>query len=600
MLRKMRETHHFTWGKENTQGGERNKISSLRFKFGEEFLQLSIDTPINTLLTTDHLCDIMKLYNDISKGGVRVKKAISTKQALLFASIVWILCLSMFVGTTMSWFSDSVTSGSNVIQSGTLDARFEYRTDDSQNWASVTSASSLFSGNTGWVPGSSQTVYLRVTNTGTLPLRYTVGTVITSETYSTNVEGSAYKLSDYLIVSAVSVETGANAVSLTDAESTDAQSSASIGTSAVENRELAVGGYDIWSLTVALPDNSATASAANPAAGAEAPRIEFSVVLAAMQVSKDADGFAIENNGTTIVSTEAELRAALLKDGTVVLKNDITLLNGAVTVSGKTVLDLNGCTLLNNTALTASTDETSNKSSAPKFTDEQLKADSAILLSSGTLTVRDSSTGKTGKIYSKSIYAVYTAGTGASAVTLEGGSLDSGNNTALYLSNTAFTMSGGTVNGMALYSGCTAEISGGSVATSFVLSEGTLTVTGGSVTGSILLNGSNAVASISDGTFKGTVVLTGATLNISGGAFYGNFSITGGKLNISGGSFEKDFNVTRGISPVIKITGGRFAFDPISYTATGYAVISESEGTESENKIWIVVPATAGETTDQG
>ncbi len=50
----------------------------------------------------------------------------STKRALLLSALSLLLCVSMLIGSTFAWFTDSVTSGSNVIQAGTLDIVMEY------------------------------------------------------------------------------------------------------------------------------------------------------------------------------------------------------------------------------------------------------------------------------------------------------------------------------------------------------------------------------------------------------------------------------------------------------------------------------------------
>ncbi len=44
----------------------------------------------------------------------------STKHALLMSTLALLMCVSMFVGSTFAWFTDSVTSAGNTIQSGTL------------------------------------------------------------------------------------------------------------------------------------------------------------------------------------------------------------------------------------------------------------------------------------------------------------------------------------------------------------------------------------------------------------------------------------------------------------------------------------------------
>ena len=44
----------------------------------------------------------------------------STKRALLMSALALVLCVSMLVGSTFAWFTDSVVSGNNIIKSGNL------------------------------------------------------------------------------------------------------------------------------------------------------------------------------------------------------------------------------------------------------------------------------------------------------------------------------------------------------------------------------------------------------------------------------------------------------------------------------------------------
>ena len=45
-----------------------------------------------------------------------------TKRALVFSVLSLLLCFSMLAGTTYAWFTDTVASTGNIIQSGILDA----------------------------------------------------------------------------------------------------------------------------------------------------------------------------------------------------------------------------------------------------------------------------------------------------------------------------------------------------------------------------------------------------------------------------------------------------------------------------------------------
>lgn len=55
----------------------------------------------------------------------------NTQKALIASLLSLLLCFSMLIGTTYAWFTDTVTSGSNVIQSGNLDIVLEYWDGDS-------------------------------------------------------------------------------------------------------------------------------------------------------------------------------------------------------------------------------------------------------------------------------------------------------------------------------------------------------------------------------------------------------------------------------------------------------------------------------------
>ena len=53
----------------------------------------------------------------------------STRRTLLTSFSSLLICMVMFIGTTFAWFTDNVTSGKNIIKSGTLDLEM-YWTDD--------------------------------------------------------------------------------------------------------------------------------------------------------------------------------------------------------------------------------------------------------------------------------------------------------------------------------------------------------------------------------------------------------------------------------------------------------------------------------------
>lgn len=118
-----------------------------------------------------------------------------TKRALLGSVICMILCLSMLIGTTFAWFTDSVVSGKNHIVAGNLDIELEYLVNG--KWVAVDGDTNIF-GDSKWEPGHVEAVTLRVSNAGTLALKYQMGINVVSEQTSVNVNGDELKLSDYI------------------------------------------------------------------------------------------------------------------------------------------------------------------------------------------------------------------------------------------------------------------------------------------------------------------------------------------------------------------------------------------------------------------
>lgn len=106
-----------------------------------------------------------------------------TKRALLASVMSLILCFAMLLGTTYAWFTDSVTSGGNVIKSGNLDIEMSWA-DGTEDPANVTwedaSTGAIFNYDK-WEPGYTEVRHIRIANVGTLALKYIVDIVPTGE-----------------------------------------------------------------------------------------------------------------------------------------------------------------------------------------------------------------------------------------------------------------------------------------------------------------------------------------------------------------------------------------------------------------------------------
>ena len=98
----------------------------------------------------------------------------TTKRALLMSLLSLLMCVSMLIGTTFAWFTDSVTSGNNVIKSGSLDVVMEWK-DATATGAQQTykdaSEGAIFNYEK-WEPGYVEAKNVRIHNDGSLALKY--------------------------------------------------------------------------------------------------------------------------------------------------------------------------------------------------------------------------------------------------------------------------------------------------------------------------------------------------------------------------------------------------------------------------------------------
>ena len=101
----------------------------------------------------------------------------STKKSLLLSTLSLIMCVAMLLGTTYAWFTDSVTSGKNIITAGNLDIEMYYADGtkavpaaDSADWKTAADAA-IFNYEL-WEPGYTDVKHIKIANVGTLALVY--------------------------------------------------------------------------------------------------------------------------------------------------------------------------------------------------------------------------------------------------------------------------------------------------------------------------------------------------------------------------------------------------------------------------------------------
>ena len=267
-----------------------------------------------------------------------------TKRALLASVMAVLLCAAMLIGTTFAWFTDSVTSGRNTIVAGNLDVELEYATATEGTlggWTSVNDATDLFADGL-WEPGYAQVVYLRVSNLGSLALKYQLSMNILSETAGVNVDGQTFNLSDELQYGAVlnqsvpfaNRDVAIDAVTSPVALSTPYASGEMHLAANAEPQYLA--------LVVYMPKT--VGNEANYR-GDAVPTIELGVNLLATQDTVEEDSFdnLYDQDAWEEVSDAAGLQAAISEGKTASLTQDIVLDSTLpMSPSGETNIVLNG------------------------------------------------------------------------------------------------------------------------------------------------------------------------------------------------------------------------------------------------------------------
>ncbi|MBQ9975114.1 MAG: hypothetical protein IJP16_01275 [Clostridia bacterium] len=99
----------------------------------------------------------------------------STRHSLIMSALSLLLCASMLIGTTFAWFTDSVTSTGNKIQSGTLVLDLEMYDKDNttaDKYASIKESKAPIFNYEKWEPGYTEVKLLKIENEGTLALKW--------------------------------------------------------------------------------------------------------------------------------------------------------------------------------------------------------------------------------------------------------------------------------------------------------------------------------------------------------------------------------------------------------------------------------------------
>ena len=247
----------------------------------------------------------------------------TTKRSLLASVFALVLCVAMLVGSTFAWFTDTATTGVNKIQSGKLDVKLSYLTNDKE-WKEVTKDTKLFKDGALWEPGHTEVAYLKVENVGKLALKYQLSVNVANEVAGKNASGQDINLSKYINMGVVesNTEISYDSRELARAAVTDA------GNIATYTKTGSIAANDTnaqyVALVVYMPET--VGNDANYV-GETAPSIDLGVKLVATQDAVESDSFddQYDKDATYPVTSAAELKNAVASSGKFNVTEDINI-----------------------------------------------------------------------------------------------------------------------------------------------------------------------------------------------------------------------------------------------------------------------------------
>ena len=236
----------------------------------------------------------------------------STKRALLMSALALLMCVSMLIGSTFAWFTDSVTSSGNKIKAGTLDIEL-WKVNSMMAETEQVKDEALFNYDL-WEPGYAYATDLKLKNVGTLDAKFIMTIVPTTEVGElAEVIDVYYTINNFVLWKQMGQITG-NTSGMRDYVK---ENYAKLGTlkdvldGTVKFPETAIGAdNDVYIQIAMVMQESAGNEYQGKSAGV------FDLRILATQLTSEKDSFDDQYDkdavyGDVMVSSDAELKAAI-------------------------------------------------------------------------------------------------------------------------------------------------------------------------------------------------------------------------------------------------------------------------------------------------
>lgn len=276
----------------------------------------------------------------------------STKSALFTSTLALFLCFTMLLGTTYAWFTDSVTSAGNIIQTGNLNVEM-YWADGDEDPATLTwnkvEGQAIFN-NDKWEPGYVEAKHIKIANEGNLALKWRLRIVPNGE-----VEALADVIDVYYVEGATQLtrETLKNATPVCTLRDLINDVDGAAHGALLPSGKTATNDYERVGEVTATLAFKMRENASNDYQGKKIGT-DFSLQLLATQYTYEADSFDkdydkdAQYDESTTVKNEEDFLNAVSEGKDIKLENNIDF-NGDITVIDKSLtINLNGFTLSSN------------------------------------------------------------------------------------------------------------------------------------------------------------------------------------------------------------------------------------------------------------
>lgn len=128
----------------------------------------------------------------------RNKNTVPYKRIALALSLAMLILWGVLgTGASLAWFADSTPEINNIFHIADFSVELSHMVSDG-TWEKVDSQTAVFDKDVLYEPGYTQVVYLKVTNTGSVPFKFYTAVNVNDRTVARNVFGQEFLLQEYL------------------------------------------------------------------------------------------------------------------------------------------------------------------------------------------------------------------------------------------------------------------------------------------------------------------------------------------------------------------------------------------------------------------